>query len=158
MEFLLKLKKHFMEAPFDLQLTLSMVFIILLLSLLAFFVFPIVFNCFIIPRVEARLGKKLHKWGTAAEVILFGKFMMKYIVVTAWVFYQYFIIRFSRNPEVSIKRFNQNRSCATDLAAANYDIREAPRYEIIMSFLALANIFLLIILITSLWFYLKPLK
>ena len=158
MGFLLKLKKHFMEAPFDLQLTLSMVFILLLLFFWGAFVFPLLFNCFIIPCVETRLGKRFYRWGVALEIQPFGKVIYKYGVFSVAVVCQYLLMRFSKNPDLSVKKFNQKTSKVIDLTKANYDIREAPRYEIIMSFLALANIFLLIILITSLWFYLKPLK
>lgn len=155
MEFLSNFIKFFMGRPLETQLLLSIVFLLLLTYFLGSCVFPLIFNYRIIPRIEVRLGKNLQRWGVTTEMLVFGKFQMKNLILAIWVLHQYLIVNFSKDPDLAIKRFNQRSAHTLDLAKANYDIREATQFEIFMSFLALANLFLSLLLIIAILFFKK---
>ena len=144
-----------LEGPFKLQLAWAMIFLFLLSSILMAFIFSLIFNYFIIVKIEKRLGIKISKWGTLIEMFPFKKPMTKYIIVSSLVVYQYFFIIFFKKPDVLIKEFNRKRAWAYDLAKANYDVRDAPRYEVVLSFLVMASFFIWIFAVTIMLVFLK---
>jgi len=156
MHDLLKLINVIMEKPAIIQLGFFIIFMLVFSSLLGFIFFPLIFNYFIIPRIELRLGKKLEEWGSAIEMLNFsGKFAAKCAVVASCIFFQCLILKFSKDPGLGIEKFNQKRSRFTDLAKANYDVRDAPRYEVVLSFLVMASFFIWIFAVTIMLVFLK---
>ena len=156
MHDLLKLINVIMEKPAIIQLGFFIIFMLVFSSLLGFIFFPLIFNYFIIPRIELRLGKKLEEWGSAIEMLNFsGKFAAKCAVVASCIFFQCLILKFSKDPGLGIEKFNQKRSRFTDLAKANYDVRDAPRYEVVFGFLAMTNLLLWVILAAIFWFFIR---
>lgn len=123
--------------------------------MLEIFVFSLIFKYSIVPRIESRLGVRLHKWGIGSEMTIFGKFKARSRMIAIQVLIQYFFVKFSKNPNLAIQQLNDRVSCELDLAKANYDIREATRFEIVLSFLVLINTLLWIILVLIICFFIR---
>ena len=155
MEDTLKLISYILEQPLIYQLGLYIILLLVLCSIIALVIFPLIFNYIIIPRIEERLGAKIVSWGYIVEMRPLGRIYMKYMVVASSVLIQTVLLKFFKNSDMLIKKSNKNASWTFDLAKANYDVRQATKFEIVMSFLALANILLCIILAIIFWFFIR---
>lgn len=94
---------------------------------------PVVFNYVIIPKIEKKLGTKL-KFKTIYDFFLFGNFSYRFLEVAIYIFLRYFFLKI--NPNYVWKYKN------TALAKVNYDVRNASRLEIAMSFYSIISMIL----------------
>lgn len=96
---------------------------------------PIIFNFFIIPKIEKKTGKKL-EFAPYWNAFLFGNFIIGYAEIVEYIIIKYFALRFKKNPDA----IRVNRKFA--LEKIKYDIRTASNFEIKMSFIAAINVLL----------------
>lgn len=115
------------------------------------FAIPIIFNFIIYPKVERRLGIKLRNWGAAIEAQLFGRFFFSPSLFSVYVLRQYFMLKFSKKFDFVLKKWNDKKKWRNDLTKGNYDIRNASKFEVFMSFFTVIYILLLIIDMLVFW-------
>lgn len=134
-------------------------FCIVLSGFFFFIVFPIVFHFKIIPDIERRLGRKIERWGVLVEMWALGKYTGAHLEVANFAVHQYFLVKLCKNSDKAIEKFNKRRKpLDTDLARLGYDVRQAPKFEIIMSFLVVVSLMLIVIGIAVFQFYVFPNK
>ena len=155
MEKVFNLMNTILKGTLETQLAWAMSFLFVLSSFLIICIFPLIFNYLIIPRVEERLGKRFDRWGVALEIQPFGKSRLKYVIFSTVVVSQYLLIKFSKNPDLMIKKFNGKTSNVADLTEANFDVRASKKTEIFLSFMTIFNILLWIFSVAIMLIFLK---
>lgn len=125
----------------EIILLLMMIFSALYLVLIA----PIVFNYFIIPKIEKKIGSKLEfiNW---YEFYLFGKFSFRFAEIVSYIIIKYIALKLKKDPH----KIKINSKMA--LMKINYDIKEASSIEIVMSFLTIISGLLFFIIGGIIWY------
>lgn len=139
-------KDFFTSMPLSLMLGLIWFlsgFIIILI------VYPILYNFFVIPKIEKRVGKKL-EYGTPLYIlcsnyfwIFGGKSLAKYLDLIPYIFIQYINWKFRVNRKID------PWSC---LFKVGYDIRKASKLEIVTTLLWYIYGLFLFILSLIVWY------
>lgn len=110
-------------------------------------IFPIIFNCFIIPKIEKKVGQKLefisasYIFVSTYYYLIGGEVLGKYCEIAMYIVIKYLASKFGK------KLNNKSRNA---LQSINYDIKRASRFELVMSFAVFLNIifaFLLVIIV-----------
>jgi len=101
-------------------------------------IMPIIFNCFVIPKIEKKVMCKL-KTRPIYNYFLFGNFTFKYIDVVGHLAWKYLAWKIKGNSEVV------KMSADYGLGRVNYRIENASKFELLMTLLACANFLIAII-------------
>ena len=109
----------------DKILCISIIFLIIT-SLKATLILPIVFNFKIIPRIEYKIGRQLQYDSFYNSVYLFGNYFARYAEIAFYICFTYFRLPFKRNE-------------AFALVKVNYQLEEFSEKEIFWSTYAMIN-------------------
>lgn len=136
LENIANLVHRLLELPLVTQVGFLVSFCFVLSGVFLFIVCPVVFQFKIIPEIERRLGRRIERWGLLVDMTPLGKYMQAHFGLSFFAVYQYFLVKFSKNPDAAIEKFNKRRKAlGGDLAKAAYDVRQASKFELIMCFL-----------------------
>jgi len=105
-------------------------------------IMPIVFNYFIIPKLESKIGKKL-EYRSYYNFFLFGNWSFKSIEIANYIFLRYLFLKIIPNYKWRYKN--------SALAKVNYDIRTASKFEIVVSVFSMLNLELSIVAAIAFW-------
>lgn len=103
--------------------------------------FPVIFNYYIIPKIEKRIKQKIVfdslNYRFLKKNFIFGKFLASYAEISLFILLKYLIAKFEGYFRfVSIKYFMWKfRKCS--LQEINYNIESASKFEIFMSLLVI---------------------
>ena len=100
---------------------------------------PIIFDFFIIPKIERRLRENLKYKLTIYNWQVFARWFVPPIDIAPTIFCQYLIWKFKKQAPK-----NSNSSMLSALKQSSYDVSKASRFEIIMSFFVMFNIVIFI--------------
>ncbi len=123
------------EIPLNLNLALLSGLLIFLDAIVAVTFFPIIFNCFFIPQIERKTGKKL-VFPEYLRYIVFGYFLYRYIFIARYIIRRYWFFKFKKEKEIPLSAKD------TILGRVNYTIDMFSNFEIFMSFLVFVNMFM----------------
>lgn len=114
-------------------------------------IFPVIFNFYLIPKIEKKLCVKLQYRLEVYKLQSFSRWFVKPFDVGLVIVAQYLILKLKGSPS---KFWFNNPNNTLALASTQYDIRGASCAEIIVSFLVVLDVCLFLIL-SFLSFFLK---
>ncbi len=120
------------------------IYLIIIMFINFFIILPIIFKFIIIPKIEKRIGEKLKYLMSIYRWQIFSSWFVPPADVGFTISIQYFIWKIKKRPPGKLWGYNENTNFA--LQRVNYDVRQASRLEISMSFLAMANMSIFIFL------------
>ena len=112
-------------------------------------ILPLIFNFFLIPKIEKKIGKKLEYKHYIYQVALFGSFFGRYIEISYYMVVKFIASKLGFDPN----KVNLGKLLA--LQSVNYNIEEASYVEVGISFFALGNILLVFLVPSFLWVLVK---
>lgn len=105
-------------------------------------ILPIIFNFFIIPNIEKRVGVGL-KYGSVSYImmstylwVLGGKYICRYLDVAPYIFVE--LVRWKLRIPLKI-------NILSSLFKINYKVEEAPKFEVFMGIYCFINTFLFVV-------------
>lgn len=135
----------FMAVDIHERIFLAVAFILFFTVINLIFTLPIIFNFFIVPKIEKEIGEKLD-FNKGYNIVPFWGFMCRYMYVTDYFLKKYF-------------KTKMRLADYSPFEGVNYDINCATKFQIIMCFIAFFTFILLIIsVILSISYSGEPLK
>lgn len=107
--------------------------LVMFCGIICILIIPIIFNYFIIPNIERKVGERL-EFRDYWDYFLFGNFMYRHIEIISYLAIKYLAFKFKGNQDA----FKINPKFS--LSKINYRIEDASRFEIVMSFVAIINV------------------
>jgi hypothetical protein len=131
----------FLQHPFKYLMVISGV-----LSMFApLTIWPYIFYKFVIPRIEQQVGVRLEYASSFSKKI--PMFVYKYAQVISYIIIKYTMLKFMKRPSESIILRSSNA-----LQRINYRLEDAPKFVIVISFLAWLSCLWFIIFVMFIYF------
>lgn len=109
-----------------------------------FITFPIFFHFLILPKIEKRIGKKLEYRSVLYKFQIFSQWVYPPIDIARGVVWRCFCWIFFKKVE---GRFEYSNINSSPLVRVGYDVRQASKFEIVISFLSFLNFYGAILLL-----------